>query len=179
MYSFVFMQSNQIMFKYRSAFFSLLTIVFLSSFSGSHPFYVSVSEIRIDSEKQYLNISSKMFTDDLQEALYKLYKIPVDLFDVNEENEKLLSKYLKERMKVKVGNNWVDLVFVGYENIDDATWCYMESKESFESSKIITVENILLFDFLSGQSNLMHCFLDKSRKSYKLNYPKRSVVFEF
>jgi hypothetical protein len=119
-----------------------------------------------------------MFTDDLQEAIYKLYKAPIDLNNNDENNKLLLSKYLSEKFGLKIGNSKIDLHLIGYENVEEATWCYLEGKFT-TNSKAVSVENSLLYDFLKEQTNMIHCYFDKERKRYKLENPKSKFLFDF
>jgi hypothetical protein len=171
------MQRNQFIRYLR--FLLIFFIAFVSSsFNAFHPFYVSVSEIKINSKTKSVEVSCKMFTDDLQEAIYRLYKTPIDLSNKEEDNNLLLSKYLKEKFAVKIGGRTIELQLIGYENIEEATWCYLEGSFQ-ENSKNIMVENSLLYDFLKEQTNMIHCYFDKERKSYKLDNPKNKVLFDF
>ncbi len=56
--------------------FKWLAIAVLGFF---HPFYVSVTEINHNAKEQTLEISCKMFAEDLEEILKKNYKTAIDL----------------------------------------------------------------------------------------------------
>jgi hypothetical protein len=155
-----------------------ISLLFLS-FNPAHPYYVSVSEIKIDTEKGFVNVSCRMFTEDLQNAIYKLYQEKIDLMQNNESNKKLLAQYINERLKIVVGDKAVVLKFIGFEIEEEATWCYLENTSLLKGGKV-QILNTLLYDFLPEQSNLIHCYYNNlDRKSYKLNNPDKLAVFEF
>src|SRR3954465_2342312 len=89
----------------------------------AHRFYLSLTEIRIDSKKQTLDVSCKLFTDDLEDALLKKYGKKFDLAtsSKNKEVQALVNKYINENFKVNVGGKLQTLAFVGFETETDAT----------------------------------------------------------
>jgi hypothetical protein len=172
------MQINRIFFKVFLLISAIsISLVFLS-LKPIHPYYVSVSEVRIDTVSKAVNVSCKLFTDDIQDALYRIYKTPVDLSIQSENNNLLLETYIKERFKITIGKKAIPLKFIGYEIEEEATWCYFEfgTLESF--GKVIIV-NTLLYDFLPEQTNLIHCYYNLNRKSFKLNNPDKIAQFDF
>ena len=167
--------------KGRIFFFLGIAVAFfwISSFrSVSHPYYVSVTEIRITSEKRTMSLSCKMFTDDLQDALASLYKLPADLAKRNIQCDSLINLYVQQRMRIEIGAENVEYKFIGYEIEEEAVWCYFES--SFSSAgKQINVRSSILYDFLETQANFIHCYYDGERKSFKLVNPAQEASFDF
>jgi hypothetical protein len=154
-------------------FFSLMMI---SAKKVAHPFFISVTEIRSDSKKQTFQVSCRMFTDDLQEALYKLYQYKTELSAQETGADAYLNRYISERLQINVGGKYVPLTFVGYEIEEEATWCYLETT-TFPGTGQAQVNNRLLYDFISGQTNLVHFYKDGVRSSSKLNNPDYYIAF--
>jgi hypothetical protein len=142
---------------------------------------VSVTEINIKPAQQRITIACKMFTDDLQEALYKLYNSKVDLTKASVEQELLLQRYMNERFQIKVDDLPTQLKVVGFETAEEATWCYLEGFiPSNNKSQEVSVNSTILCDFLPTQANLIHCRWDASeRKSYKLDCGNSYYQFVF
>ncbi|HPI09097.1 MAG TPA: hypothetical protein PLM41_22045 [Saprospiraceae bacterium] len=151
-------------------------IVLGSSSKSTHPFYISVTEIRSDAKAQTLNVSCRMFTDDLQEALYKLYQYKGDLEKQDAQHNTFLQKYIAERLQVRIGNKPVSFRLVGYETEEEATWCYLEAT-SFPGDSTAEVHDRLLYDFLPEQTNLVHFYRDGKRSSFKLVNPEEVARF--
>ena len=157
----------------------ILLLIILTSFTKKlHPFYVSVTEINVDTQKKSISLSCKMFTDDLQNTLYKIYKVPVDLSKKRSLNDSLVSRYVKERIIISLENKSINLKYIGYEIEEEAVWCYFESALTSED-KMIRVTHSILYDFLKSQSNFLHCYYNGYRKSFKLDNPEQSAVFSF
>lgn len=165
---------RQHFFKYISCF--LLLFLFNISAKTVHPFFISVTEIRSDSAKKSMNIACKMFTDDLQQALLKLYQHKADLEKGDNSSAEFLQKYISERLSVTVNGQPVSFRFAGYETEDEATWCYLEAV-AFPGDGKVEISNGLLYDFIEGQTNLVHFYRDGKRNSGKLVNPNRVIVF--
>jgi len=144
-----------------------------------HEYYIGLAEVRIDTQKKTFNVSCKMFTDDLENALYKSKGRKLDLAESLEDNEAkaLLFEYIKERFKIYADSKELNYQLIGFEMEDDATWCYLEMSK-YKRAKKITVINSLLFDYLPKQINLVQLYIDKKNESVKLINPEMKAVFE-
>lgn len=162
---------------------SLTAICFflaVTAFVSPHRFYLSLTEIRVDSKKQTLDVSCKLFTDDVEEVLQKKYGKKVDLATTskNKEVQALVTKYINENFKINVAGKLQTLSFVGFETETDATWFYLETTP-FTSKGKVTIYNTLLYDYLPEQSNMINFYWDDQEKSAKLSAPEKMVEFEF
>lgn len=160
---------------------SVLIFALLFAFTSAaslHPYYVSTTEIRVNSTQKTINLSCKMFTDDLQDALSTLYKVPVELQKRNAKADSLLNIYIKERMEIMIGEEKVNFQYLGYEIEEENTWCYFES--TFRSAeKSVKVKASILYESFDSQTNFIHCFFDNDKKSFKLVNPNREAAFAF
>ena len=155
----------------------LLFILF--SFAPLHRYYFSFSEIKVDTKKNILNVSCKLFTDDLENALNKImHKKFVPGYTTDKQNSELLAKYLQEHFKISIAGKPLKLEFIGYENEGDATWCYLEISKFAQQGKII-IMNDLLFDLLPEQTNIIQFYWNEINKSQKLVNPEKEAMFEF
>ncbi len=146
-----------------------------------HKYYFSLSEIKVDTKKKSLSVSCKLFTDDLESALFKINKKKIDLsISLNDKSvQMLLHKYIVDRFKISITNQPIKLSFVGFEIEDDVTWCYLESIVNSKSSKSVKITNTLLYDYLPEQTNLIQFQWNETRKSEKINSPNKEVTFTF
>lgn len=144
-----------------------------------HPFYVSVTEIEYRSGSAELGVSTKFFTDDLEETLKKFSNTKIDLKngDVN-TNKKWIEAYLKKHLQVKINNSVVEFQFLGYEIDQEATWCYY-SAQKIPEIKTIDVTADLLYEFKKEQINLFHVIVNGQRKSNRMSAPEGSFRVSF
>lgn len=159
----------------------LLTALFLTLILGTssknvHPFHVSVTEIRTNSTQKTVQISCRMFTDDLQSALFHLYQYKAELAKTDGTADAYLQRYLKEHLQISIGGQVVDYQWVGYEIEEEATWCYLEAS-NVPTQGQAQVTSRILYDYLSEQTNLIHYYRDGVRSSYKLVNPAQSATF--
>lgn len=145
-----------------------------------HRFYLSLTEVRVNTQKQTLDVSCKLFTDDLEDLLFRKYGKKIDLATSlkNKDVQALLNKYINENFRINVGGKLQVLSFVGFETETDATWCYLESVPFISKGKV-SVLNTLLYDYLPEQSNMINFYWDDAEKSAKLVNPEKMTEFDF
>ncbi len=155
----------------------LLLLFWLNIF---HPFYVSVTEIMHNKTTGNVQVSVRIFFDDFEKALDHKYNKKVNILKPADraEVEGLISAYIKDHLKVKADGKILDLNFQGYEIEEDAAWCYFETSK-VNSIKELNVENDILFERHSSQSNMIHAIVGGKRKSAKLDNPKKDAVFTY
>ncbi|MCW3084148.1 MAG: Uncharacterized protein JWP12_1514 [Bacteroidetes bacterium] len=146
----------------------------------AHRFYLGLTEIRVSTSKKTMDVSCKLFTDDLEEVLLKKYGKKTDLATSTKDKatQALLNKYINENFKINVGGKLQVLSFVGYEVETDATWCYLETVP-FNSKGTINIYNTLLYDYLPEQSNMINFYWDDQDKSAKITNPDKMVEITF
>jgi hypothetical protein len=164
----------------KCSFFGLLLILTFGFHSLKHPFYISVVDIKHDAKQQSLNVSVKLFTNDIEAALKKTTSKSIDLLNPTNktEMEVELTNYIKKRLSIVVNNKATNLEFIGYEREEDAIWAYFEIKKIVKP-KNIKIDTKLLFDFLPLQSNIVHADVNGVKKSSKVNNPDSKVEFNF
>ncbi|REE27378.1 hypothetical protein DFQ09_101209 [Winogradskyella pacifica] len=158
----------------------LFTLPFLISNSNSHEYYVSVTEIEYAKEQQSLQIISQIFIDDFETLLRKRYDESIILAgkDESEKVETYMSRYLTDKLKVKVNDTNVNFKFIGKEYKDDITYCYLEI-ENVSNIKSIAVTNQVLFDVFSDQQNIVRLKLLGKNKSFLLVPENDTSVLNF
>ncbi len=145
----------------------LLSRVFsLILISGLHAFHVSVSEVYHNPETKSLEISMKLFRDDMELAIQNQGHAEFTLENAADQEEALLKTYIREHYKISANGNKVDLNWVGFEVKWDYLQCYLESKK-IEKISIIEFDNALLTEVFDDQINLVHFQYKDEMKSLK------------
>ena len=160
-----------------SLFFLLL--LGLSS-NAVHKFYVSINQINFVSEKKELQITSRFFIDDVNNALEKKHKSIFYLADKRETPEmiKVFEAYYLENFSIKVNNKTAKLQIVNREIEDDVIILYSVSKNISKISSI-EVKNTMLFDFISEQQNIIHIAVLGKKRSALLTVNKSVDVLKY
>lgn len=145
-----------------------------------HPIYVSVTEIEHNAADKTLEISCKIFTDDLEKTLRQVNKVPVDLLKPADKKkmEKILSDYVTKHLLIKANGQNQVLQFKGYEHIEEAIYSYYQV-DNIPVLKNITITDNILFDYKSEQISLLHVTVKGERKSTRLVNPEDKVSFVF
>lgn len=148
--------------------------------SIAHPFFVSVVDINHNQKEATLEISVRVFSDDLEKTLQQYSKQKIDILKPADKAiiEKYLLAYVSERLRIGVNGKPVRFNLIGYEQQMESTWCYFEIEKQPEVNQV-SVDCSLLYDFETNQVNIVHVKAKGVQKTYKLDYPKRETSFSF
>jgi hypothetical protein len=141
-----------------------------------HPFYVSVTEINQNAADKTLEISCKMFAEDLEQILEKNNKTILDITTEKDKNsfDKYIPDYVGKNLVISVDGKPVKLSYIGFEREKESAYCYFQV-DNISSAKKIDINNSLLYDFNDNEINIMHVTINGSRKSTKVNYPEKAA----
>jgi len=141
-------------------------VILLSSFAW-HKFYVSVTQIDYMPNKKRIEISHRIFIDDLEKALEKKYKKKVYLTSTKElpEAETLIKNYLKENVKISINKKPQEIIYLAREVEGDVLIFYTKIAIS---KKINTFEifNSLLTNIYDEQQNIVHVNINSNKNSF-------------
>lgn len=160
--------------------FLFVIIISITSFSFKpiHKYYFSLTEIKANTFKKTVIVSSKLFIDDLENALQKDNNIKFDLS--KSEDNKLVQKsvfnYINKHLQIYINEKNILLHFVGFEVENEVVWIYLESKltdKDFKGAKII---NSILYDFSSNQTNMIQFKWNNRNYSEKLSFPNKDLI---
>jgi hypothetical protein len=139
-----------------------------------------VTEIRHNAAQQELEVSCRIFADDLEMALKTAYKAPVDI--IHPANRKAvdgyIADYLQKHLRIVVDGKPVALRYLGYQIEEEAAWCFLEVKQ-VPSVKKVHITNDILYSQHPNQINMMHVIVKEERKSTKLDNPEQTADFAF
>ncbi len=148
--------------------------------SKLHAIHVSVSEISYSEKDKALQITSRIFIDDLELAIRsKLSSPELDLLHPSngQTTDQLVSAYLTDHLKFKLDNKPVKIKFLGSEIEDLAIICYIEI-EGVKKFKTLEVLNNVIQEIHNDQSNLVHITYKGPVKSFRLMKDKPSDIFK-
>jgi len=143
-----------------------------------HPMYVSMTNMDIDAQRGDIVLSIRIFTDDLETVLHNKYNVDGWIGTSNEHREcrRLLKEYVNERFSVTVNNGEkLGLVTDSLAIIEDMVWFYFKGTAQ-KTIHQVEIDNRLLTDFFSNQSNLVIISADRKEKKWdKLNRKKYKI----
>ncbi len=162
---------------------TLILYIGLVGFLTFHPFHVSVTEMEHNPKEQTLEIAIKLFADDLDKALEKSYGKKYLLGTEKEKPgaDEALYKYVKESLSIQIDGQVYPLKWLGRDNegkAEPVIWLYVYA-ENVSKVSSIQVNNELLTELFSDQSNLVHVKVQKQTKSMYLSKSNHKAVLVF
>ena len=143
--------------------------------SEYHKFYLSNTTIEFNLQNRAVEITSKIFTDDLEHAIeaqcyryHSLYPQTPEVFD-------LVKRYIGENLSLQVTGKNVVLNFLGYSVDNDMTTLFLEGNY-FDPISVI-VNNTILTELYSDQQNIVEVrWSGQSKREY---FTKDKKQFQF
>ncbi len=160
--------------------FFLTAFAFCLTASTFHPYYMSVTEFEYKLAEKEVQVSCKIFTDDLEGTLKKEYKRKVDILNTasKKENEQLLNSYLQQHLRLQLDGKPVVLKMIGFEEEGEAIWIYLVTTNT-AAFKSAVVFNDLLYSYREDQLNIIHFKNKAERKSHRFTFPDKQVTLNW
>ncbi|WP_433780142.1 DUF6702 family protein [Flavobacterium anhuiense] len=162
--------------------YPLLGVLFvLSSAFAFHKFYVGVFQVNYAAEKKMLQITSRIFIDDLNNAMEKKYhkKTFVGTSKETPADVELLKKYLSEHFLIKVNGQSKAITFLSKEiEADDVLVCYSRIKD-VDKFKTLEISNTILVDWNSEQQNITHISAFDTKRSVLFTESSRKELLKY
>jgi hypothetical protein len=146
---------------------SILAVLFvLSSAFTFHKFYVGVFQVDYFKEKKAVQITARLFIDDLEKALHKKHNKHFYISTKDEviDANSYIAKYLDEKFKIKINNKIQTIQFLTKEQEENIVICYL--KINFKDNiKELDITNNVLSDVFNEQQNLLHLNINGNKKT--------------
>jgi hypothetical protein len=145
-----------------------------------HKFYMAIFQVNYTPEKKMLQITSRIFVDDLNLALEKKYGKKVYLGSEKEsaDDQGVLKKYFSENLQIKVNGQSKPVVFLSKELDGDVLICYCRVTDiaKLHSAEIT---NTLLTHWNSEQQNILHFTAFGEKKTVLFTSSNKTEVLKF
>lgn len=147
---------------------SFLLLFFLTAMSV-HKFYVSTYQVNYVSQKKMMQITSRIFIDDLIEALEKKYKkrAYVGTNRQTEADIDLMKKYIAEKCIIKINGEQKSFTYLSNELEANVLVCYFSIK-NISKLNTLSIENSALMELNGDQQNVIQANIDGDKKSLLL-----------
>ncbi len=147
----------------------LILFLSLMAFTVAHKFYVSVTNINYSEKDDALQITSRVFIDDLEKVLEVRYGFKADLATDNESElaDEYLEKYLRQKFVIEINGENRPFDFIGRKYDNDLLIYYLEVKKiNLPSVTSIQIENEMLTDLYDEQQNVVHFKIKGKKQSF-------------
>jgi hypothetical protein len=136
-----------------------------------HEFHLSKTTINYDSEEKAIQVSTRIFIDDLELSLKELGFDSLKICTRKEKKnaEQLIQDYINTHLKLTIDGVDLDFTFLGKEQSDDlaAVWCYLEAYDISKFKKI-SISNTILISQFDDQKNITMVQVDKEKIAHLL-----------
>jgi hypothetical protein len=142
-------------FKFLALLIACSALVCLPAFA--HDFHTSITDISYNPRTKSLEVSLKVFTDDLETALSKFTKTKIVYDSRSDKQKQQLLNYLNQHVGFEVTKGKpLAYKVLGSEPETDAVWIYLEVPVQYASLKQLFVKNSTLTDLFSDQMNIVN-----------------------
>lgn len=149
----------------------LLMFLPLLAFTTVHKFYVSVTNVGYSEKEDALQITSRVFIDDMDAVMKERYDIYTEL-DTERESplaEEYLEKYLRTKFVVEVNGEPRTYDYIGKKYDNNVVIFYLEIPQlKYPEVSSIQIQNEMLTDLFDDQQNIVHFKIDGKKKSFVL-----------
>ena len=132
-----------------------------------HKFYLSVTQMEFDADKNRITAISRVFVDDLEETLRQRYDVQLAL-GTDREDEKAsfyIRRYVEQKLTVEINNVPLEFSFAGFTYQNDQIVLLSEFSIIDSDEYEIKVTNTLITDAYSDQQNLVHFRMNQKKQS--------------
>lgn len=145
----------------------------------NHKFYLSVSQLSYSEKDLAIQMTCRVFTDDLNAVLKARYGIAAALGTGQESpmDETYAKEYILKKIQFFEDDNPLDIQVLGYKKDNDVLIYFLEAKTStFLEAQKFEITNTLLTDLFDSQQNVVHLKFQALKKSFLLMKDKPSGI---
>jgi hypothetical protein len=145
-------------------------MILFSTPGMAHVFYISVARVKWNGQHERLDLSVRIFTNDLEQAIQAKGGPELKLWTegAHPESDRHIADYLVSRLRFRVNGRDATLEFVGKADALDATACFFQIR-GIKTVRFIEVENRILIDLFDAQTNVMQFEVGDSKKFMNLD----------
>jgi len=149
-------------------------------YHAAHKFYVSHYRVDYKPRKESLQISGKIFTDDLERSMREFHhdnSIRLPARDTLQKTDSLMEAYFRYHIYLTKDDKVVLWDWVGKEYATDVTWVYIEQKDISRSELFEhTFHCKALIKEFTSQKNIMDLRFGRQKRTEILT--NRSTSFK-
>ncbi len=148
--------------------------------TAAHPIHVGICELHHNKKNSSIELTFKLFTDDVEKAIEKSTGKKILLGNPKEspEAKQLIGNYVVQHFLAKNHNNAIKLGYLGFEQDNDQLFIYFEGAVKGKPDKLEFIFNPLT-EVYEDQSNIMHMTVMGTKKSLYFNTDKQKLTVEF
>lgn len=133
------------------------------SFGASHPFHASITQCNFNKPEELLEITIRVFTEDLslalgEEVLINEKEKETDPKALDKQGVKI-EDYVRKNFSLKANGKELSYEAIGHEAEFDLTYIYFEIP-AFKIQPSYEISQTLFFDLFEDQSNIVNLIIE-------------------
>lgn len=147
--------------------FGIISLIFMSF--SVHKFYTAIYKIDYNASKKRVEITTRIFTDDLNTAISKKYNRKSTLNSENEtlEDIEFLKKYFSEKIILNINGKPKPMRFLSKEVEENVLVCYFNCDE-ISKIKTFEITNSTLTEIFEEQQNIVQLNIKNKKQTLLL-----------
>ena len=144
-----------------------------------HSYHVGLTQVEYDISEMAYQISIRIFTDDLENALKNKSGELVDILDseVHDKTDMVMVEYIFENFEIASGDTSIPLSYLGSEKDPDVTWIYLETGK-IDKADVLHIKNVILFEIFDDQNHIVNYSQNGDFKSRLIHKDLNTATFE-
>ena len=136
----------------------------------AHVFYVSITRVKWNVDESRLDVSVRIFTDDLEEAIVAAGGPRLHLWtdQARKDRERQVAAYLASRLTFRINGEERQWSYTSMEDALDATTCFLQIA-NVNFVETVEVKNRILIDLFDTQANIMRFEVVDEKKYVNLS----------
>jgi len=165
--------------KLMKKYFFLLLLLPMFAFQ-THKYYLSLTKVAYIKESKSVQVTARIFIDDLEAALDKKYNKSFELATKEEleDTDTFINKYVSSLLKITINNKLIPFKYLGKKYETDVIYIFVEI-ENIDAIKSIEIQNRILLDEFSEQQNIIKLNINDKKKSFILNNDSDKDLLKF
>ena len=167
------------MYQIRAVSILFFIVTLLSSSSSLHDYYVSSTEVVYVEDKQQLQVTTRIFIDDIEAYFNAQTEDKIQLQpDIEAATiDSLVQLFFENNFNLFFDKKKVALNYIGRQYKDDQILIFAEATVLHPPSSY-EIRNTILIPFRTGQQNIVHLKTTNTKKSFLMDASK-TILAQF
>ena len=145
----------------------------------NHALYVSVLEIEKDRSSEKASIMVKIFSDDLEDAIFNHAQQRLDLQGVNcDQGETYINNYFNDHLKLSIDGKEQSYSYLSCEVNDISLWLTFEFTTSTSWNEVEITADYLI-ELFPTQSNVVSITYHSEKRMFRLTKGSTTETISF
>lgn len=163
----------------KSKLFFILLLIPLFAFT-THKYYISLIKVEFKPENESVQITMRIFIDDLQKVINETNNISIELAvkDEAQNTNNLIRQYVKDHFKIEINSKNNAYQYLGKEYESDIVYLYLELK-NIKKIKSIEISDTMLMEHFPEQKNIVKLNINNTKKTFFLTADENKDILSF